>query len=160
MAQAVSRRPLTAEARFRARSVHVVFVVDKSGTGTGFSPSSSVFNKFHKGSIIIYNLGNEQQARWWPQFRDAASLHRQEHEQVQIFSPICLRSSWTQSTFFPKQHIRLALQNKTSSTLSNVRKPSYNLCHTIQKHVLYSHVSLSISFSSPTHVKIHTFLPS
>jgi hypothetical protein len=42
MLQAIRRRPLTAEARVRDRSVHVGFVVDKSGTGTDFSTSSSV----------------------------------------------------------------------------------------------------------------------
>jgi hypothetical protein len=43
MAQAFSRRPLTADASVRARvSLHVGFVV-VSDTGTGSSPSSSVF---------------------------------------------------------------------------------------------------------------------
>jgi hypothetical protein len=43
MAQVVSRRPLTAEARVRAR-VNTCGICDgQSGTGTGFSPSSSVF---------------------------------------------------------------------------------------------------------------------
>jgi hypothetical protein len=42
MAQAVSRRPLTAEARVRAPgSIHVGFVVDKVALGR-FSPSTSV----------------------------------------------------------------------------------------------------------------------
>jgi hypothetical protein len=36
MAQAVSRRPPTAEARVRSRSVHVVFVVDKVALGQIF----------------------------------------------------------------------------------------------------------------------------
>jgi hypothetical protein len=43
MAQVVSRRPLTAEARFRARANPCGICGGQSGTGTGFSPSSSVF---------------------------------------------------------------------------------------------------------------------
>ena len=43
MAQAVSRRPLIAEAWVRSRgSVHVVFVVDKVTLGQDFSPRTSV----------------------------------------------------------------------------------------------------------------------
>jgi hypothetical protein len=43
MAQVVSRRPLTAEARVRARFNPCGISAGQSGTGTGFSPSSSVF---------------------------------------------------------------------------------------------------------------------
>jgi hypothetical protein len=43
MAQVVSRRPLTAEARVRARINPCRICRGQSGTGTGFSPSSSVF---------------------------------------------------------------------------------------------------------------------
>jgi hypothetical protein len=43
MAQAVSRRPLTAEARVCARVSQRVIFDEQSGTGTGFSPSSSDF---------------------------------------------------------------------------------------------------------------------
>jgi hypothetical protein len=43
MAQAVSRRPLTAEARVRSRVGPCGFCGGQSGTGTGFSPSTSVF---------------------------------------------------------------------------------------------------------------------
>jgi hypothetical protein len=43
MAQAVSRRPLTAEARFRSRVGPCGICGGQSGTGTGFSPSTSVF---------------------------------------------------------------------------------------------------------------------
>jgi hypothetical protein len=42
MAQVVSRRPLTAEARFRAEVNPCVICGGQSVTGTGFSPSSSV----------------------------------------------------------------------------------------------------------------------
>jgi hypothetical protein len=57
MAQAVSRWPLTAKARVRARSIHVGFVVDKVALGR-FSPSTSVSPaniSFHQCSILIYH---------------------------------------------------------------------------------------------------------
>jgi hypothetical protein len=48
MVQAVSRRPPTAEARFRSRFSLYVICGGQSGTGTGFSPSTSVFPcQFH-----------------------------------------------------------------------------------------------------------------
>jgi hypothetical protein len=48
MAQAVSRRPPTAEARFRSRVSPCGICGGQSGTGTGFSPSTSVFPcQFH-----------------------------------------------------------------------------------------------------------------
>jgi hypothetical protein len=43
MAQAVSRRPLTAEARVQSRVSPYRTCGGRSGTGTGFSPSTSVF---------------------------------------------------------------------------------------------------------------------
>jgi hypothetical protein len=43
MAQVISRRPLTAESRVRARVNPCGICGGQSGTGTGFPPSSSVF---------------------------------------------------------------------------------------------------------------------
>jgi hypothetical protein len=43
MAQAVSRQPLTEETRVRSRVSPCGICGGQSGTGTGFSPSSSVF---------------------------------------------------------------------------------------------------------------------
>ena len=48
MAQAVSRRPLAAEARVRSLVSTCGICGGHSGTGTGFSPSTSVFPcQFH-----------------------------------------------------------------------------------------------------------------
>jgi hypothetical protein len=48
MDQAVSRRPLTAEARFRSRVSPCGICGGQSGSGTGFSQSTSVFPcQFH-----------------------------------------------------------------------------------------------------------------
>jgi hypothetical protein len=61
MPQVVSRRPLTAEARVRARFNPCGIYGGKSGTGTGFSTSSSVSPvniSFHRRSPNSYHLGN------------------------------------------------------------------------------------------------------
>jgi hypothetical protein len=82
MAQAVSRRPLTAETRVCARVSPCGICGGQSGIGAGVSPSSSVFrgNIIPPSlSILIYNLGNEQNARSWSQFRDTVSPRRLEH---------------------------------------------------------------------------------
>jgi hypothetical protein len=48
MAHAISRRPLTAEARVRSRFGPCGICGGQSGTGKGFSPSTSVFPcQFH-----------------------------------------------------------------------------------------------------------------
>jgi hypothetical protein len=58
MAQAVSRRPLTAEARVRSRVSPGEICGGQSGTRTGFSPSTSVFPcQFH-------STGTPLQGKW------------------------------------------------------------------------------------------------
>jgi hypothetical protein len=52
MAQVVSRRPPTAEARVRARVNPCGICGGQSGTGTSFSPSSSVFPCQYQTHII------------------------------------------------------------------------------------------------------------
>ena len=61
MAQAVSRRPFTAEARIRSRVSPCEICGGQSGNGTGFSPSTSVFPcQFHStGAPLIVKLGKK-----------------------------------------------------------------------------------------------------
>jgi hypothetical protein len=55
MTQAVSRRPLTAEARFRYRVSPCGICGGQSGTGIGFSPSTSVFPcQFHSTGAPLH----------------------------------------------------------------------------------------------------------
>jgi hypothetical protein len=53
MSQAVSRRPLTAEARVRAWFNPCWICGGQSGTGTGFSPSSSVFPCRYHSTVAL-----------------------------------------------------------------------------------------------------------
>jgi hypothetical protein len=55
MAQAVTRRPLTAEARVRSRVSPCGICSGQSGIGTGFSPSTSVFPcQFHSTGAPLH----------------------------------------------------------------------------------------------------------
>jgi hypothetical protein len=63
MAQVVSRRPLTTEARVHARVNPCGICDGQSGTGTGFSPSSSVFLYQYNSAVdlqthIVWRMNN------------------------------------------------------------------------------------------------------
>jgi hypothetical protein len=68
MAQAVSYQPLTAEAQVRALVNPCGICGGQSGTGTGFSPSSSVFScQYHSTATlqthIIWKMNNMSVSR-------------------------------------------------------------------------------------------------
>ena len=55
MAQAVSRRPLTAETRIRSQASPCGICGAQSGTATGFSTSTSVFpSQFHSTGAPLH----------------------------------------------------------------------------------------------------------
>jgi hypothetical protein len=60
MVLAVSHRPPTAEARVRSRLSPCVICGGQSGTGTGFSPSTSVFPcQFHSTDAPLLGKGQK-----------------------------------------------------------------------------------------------------
>jgi hypothetical protein len=69
MAQVVSCLPLTAETRASPCGI----CSGRSGTGRGISSVSPVSINPPWLSILI-SSGDEQKARWWPQFRDVIAL--------------------------------------------------------------------------------------
>jgi hypothetical protein len=75
--------------RFSPGSVYVGFV-DKGTPRQVFLwvPQFPLSVPFHHGSLYsYYHLGGEQQAHWWPQFRNKVSPNRHEPtKQIQIFS--------------------------------------------------------------------------
>jgi hypothetical protein len=80
MAQAVSLRPFIAESSVCALVNPCGICGGQSGTGTGLSPSSSVFSCQYiippLFSILIYHLGDEQYVRSWQQFRDVVLRYK------------------------------------------------------------------------------------
>jgi hypothetical protein len=84
MAQAVSRQPLITEARVRAAIGPCGICGGQNGTGTGFSPSSSVFPCQYYSTVALHiqiSSGGRTIVLWWPQFRDIVSPHRHEQQQ-------------------------------------------------------------------------------
>jgi hypothetical protein len=77
MVQTVSRQSLKVQVWVPAPYlVHMRFVLEKSGTATGFCSRCSVspVSVFHLYSVLVFYLEDEIQAGWWPQFRVIMSL--------------------------------------------------------------------------------------
>jgi hypothetical protein len=78
VAQVVSRRPLTAKTRVRARVSPCGIYGGQGVNGTCFYPSSSVLScQYHSAATLHAHMSfwDERKVRWWRQFRDAASFH-------------------------------------------------------------------------------------
>jgi hypothetical protein len=81
MAQAVSRRPLTAEAQDCTGVNPCGICTGQNVIEAGYSTSSWVFSCQYHSTVTLHTHmtpRDEQQARWWPQFRDIVSPHRHE----------------------------------------------------------------------------------
>jgi hypothetical protein len=79
MVQAIILRPFIAEARVRVRVSPCEICAEKSGSGTGIFSEFFSFPlpvSFNQGPILIHHLRDEQQASWWPQFRDMITPSR------------------------------------------------------------------------------------
>jgi hypothetical protein len=75
---------------FAPGSVHVGLVVNKVALGQGYPPSSlvspvSIIPPW-PSKLIYHRERGEQQACWWPQFRDIGSPHRREQQLIGRFS--------------------------------------------------------------------------
>jgi hypothetical protein len=79
IAQAVRQRPLTAEARVRARSIQARFVVDKVTLGQYFLRVL----RFSRVNIIPRGLHTHMS--WWLRSSETFSPHRHKHEQLSAF---------------------------------------------------------------------------
>jgi hypothetical protein len=78
MAQTVSRRPVTAEARNRSRISQCGICGGQSGTGIGFYPSTSVFPcQFHSTGAPL--LGKTHSATTRHRRRAAHLVHTDDH---------------------------------------------------------------------------------
>jgi hypothetical protein len=89
---AVSRQPLTAEALVRALLSPCGICGGQSGSETGFfrllrfSPVNIIPPSLF---ILACHMGDDQQARWWPQFGDKVSTHRHEQDKLLLCERQC-----------------------------------------------------------------------
>jgi hypothetical protein len=92
---------------FALGSVHVEFVADKCHWGrfrpspSGFHLSTSLYRR--SSYVFVYQMGDEQQACWWLQFRDITSPHRHETRQARILRHVPVSSMLVVDHFCVKQ---------------------------------------------------------
>jgi hypothetical protein len=101
MAQAVSRRPLTAEARVRSRVSPCEICGGQSGTGTGFFSELSVFpwcsiickTRFKKLLICITGVAQEALRLWYVRSICCGALHHAKKKNDRGICPKGLNKS-------------------------------------------------------------------
>jgi hypothetical protein len=116
MAQAVSRRPLTAEARVRAQVSARGIYSGQSGTGTGFSPSSSVFPCQYHSTVARHthvSPGEWTIGQLVAAVQGMVSPHRHEQQQQQGWVT-ALRFSEGNTIFSSSSTWRVALRPTNS----------------------------------------------
>jgi hypothetical protein len=104
---------------FAPGSVCVVFVMDKVILGQVFLPVVPFFPVSIIPPwlyVLIYHLLDEQQARWWPQFRDILSPHRHKHEHGIALGSFFIDKHYNSFTFRQRAQYLLDIPKKAKQS--------------------------------------------